>query len=68
MKIDVHNHAIPPAVLDLFNRDHAYGVTFPTSLMRTPDGFQFPLVESFYDVKAKMAECRRTILTVPSFR
>jgi aminocarboxymuconate-semialdehyde decarboxylase len=56
MKIDVHNHAIPPAVLDLFNRDHAYGVTFPTSLMRTPDGFQFPLVESFYDVKAKMAE------------
>jgi aminocarboxymuconate-semialdehyde decarboxylase len=56
MKIDVHNHIIPPAVLDLFNRDNGYGVTFPTSLMRTPDGFQFPLVESFYDVKAKMEE------------
>ena len=56
MKIDVHNHVIPPAVLDLFSRDNGYGVTFPASLMRTPDGFQFPLGESFYDVKAKMAE------------
>jgi aminocarboxymuconate-semialdehyde decarboxylase len=58
MKIDVHNHIIPPTVLDLFNRDNGYGVTFPTSLMRTPDGFQFPLVESFYDVKAKIAELK----------
>jgi aminocarboxymuconate-semialdehyde decarboxylase len=56
MKIDIHNHIIPAAVLDLFHRDDAYGVTFPQSLMRTPDGFQFPLVESFYDSKAKMAE------------
>jgi aminocarboxymuconate-semialdehyde decarboxylase len=56
MKIDVHNHIIPPAVLDLLSRDDAYGVTFQASSMRTPDGFQFPLVESFYEVKAKMAE------------
>src|ERR1700752_729523 len=56
MKIDVHNHIIPPAVLDLLSRDDAYGVTFQASSMRTSDGFQFPLVESFYEVKAKMAE------------
>jgi aminocarboxymuconate-semialdehyde decarboxylase len=56
MKIDVHNHIIPPAVLDLLSRDSAYGVTFPASLMRMSDGFQFPLSESFYDTKAKIAE------------
>jgi aminocarboxymuconate-semialdehyde decarboxylase len=56
MKIDVHNHIIPAAVLDLLTRDGEYGVTFSASSMRLDDGFQFPLVESFYDAKAKMAE------------
>lgn len=56
MKIDVHNHIIPPAVLDLLSRDSAYGVTFPASFMHMADGFRFPLTESFYDTKAKMAE------------
>jgi aminocarboxymuconate-semialdehyde decarboxylase len=56
MKVDVHNHVIPQTVLELLARDSAYGVTFPASLMRTSDGFQFPLVESFHDVKAKIAE------------
>jgi aminocarboxymuconate-semialdehyde decarboxylase len=56
MKIDVHNHIIPPAVLDLLNHDSAYGVTFPAAGMRTADGFQFPLVDSFYDTKAKLEE------------
>jgi aminocarboxymuconate-semialdehyde decarboxylase len=56
MKIDVYNHIIPPAVLDLLNHDSAYGVTFPTASMRMADGFQFPLVDSFYDTKAKIKE------------
>jgi hypothetical protein len=56
MKIDVHNHIIPPAVLDLLNRDSTYGVTFPDASMRTADGFQFPLVDSFHDTKAKIEE------------
>jgi hypothetical protein len=54
MKIDVHNHIIPPAVLDLLNHDSAYGVTFPDASMRTADGFQFSLVDSFHDSKAKI--------------
>jgi aminocarboxymuconate-semialdehyde decarboxylase len=56
MKIDVHNHIIPPAVLDLLNRDSTYGVTFPDAAMRTADGLQFPLVNSFHDAKAKIKE------------
>jgi aminocarboxymuconate-semialdehyde decarboxylase len=56
MIIDVHNHAIPSSVLDLFRKESAYGVSFPDSLMRLPDGFQFPLKPSFYDGKAKLAE------------
>ena len=62
MKIDVHNHIIPLAVLDLLSRDSAYGVTFPVSLMRIADGFQFPLVESFYDTQAKIAELTALIM------
>jgi aminocarboxymuconate-semialdehyde decarboxylase len=56
MKIDIHNHIIPPAVLDLLNHDGTYGVTFPDASMRTADGFQFPLVDSFHDAKAKVEE------------
>jgi aminocarboxymuconate-semialdehyde decarboxylase len=56
MIIDVHNHAIPRSVLDLFQRKAEYGVSFPGILMRLSDGFQFPLKPSFYDAKAKLAE------------
>jgi aminocarboxymuconate-semialdehyde decarboxylase len=56
MIIDVHNHAIPPSVIDLFRKESGYGVSFPDSLMRLSDGFQFPLNPSFYDGKAKLAE------------
>jgi aminocarboxymuconate-semialdehyde decarboxylase len=56
MIIDVHNHAIPRSVLDLFKKRAGYGVSFPGPLMRLSDGFQFPLKPSFYDAKAKLAE------------
>ena len=59
MKIDVHNHAIPQEVLDLLSRDSSYGVTFPGGVMRCGDGFEFPLVDSFYDPKAKLTELER---------
>jgi len=59
MKIDVHNHAIPQEVLDILCRDSSYGATFPGGVMRCGDGFEFPLVDSFYDPKAKLTELER---------
>jgi aminocarboxymuconate-semialdehyde decarboxylase len=56
MIIDIHNHAIPPSVIELFKQKVEYGVSFPGSLMRLSDGFQFPLKPSFHDGKAKLAE------------
>ncbi len=56
MKIDVHNHVIPQAALDLLHHDDSYGVGFSGTTVLSSDGFQFPLAASFYDPKAKLQE------------
>lgn len=56
MKTDVHNHVIPPAVLDLFRKVPAYGVEIRAERWHGGNHVDFDLLPSFVDVEAKLAE------------
>jgi len=56
VSIDVHNHVIPPAVLDLVGRDPAYGVTLAGSRWRSRNIGELDLVPAWYEPVAKLAE------------
>jgi aminocarboxymuconate-semialdehyde decarboxylase len=56
MRIDVHNHAIPEPVLDLLRKEEAYGVRIEGDQWSGGSHAGFPLLPSFTDPAAKIAE------------
>jgi aminocarboxymuconate-semialdehyde decarboxylase len=56
MKIDVHNHAIPEAVLELMRTEDVYRVQIRGGRVEGGNRVGYPLFESFYDPAAKLAE------------
>lgn len=56
MSIDIHNHAIPEAVLDLVTSDPVYGVEVVDGKWRSGNIENFPLVPAWYDPEAKLRE------------
>jgi aminocarboxymuconate-semialdehyde decarboxylase len=56
MRTDVHNHAIPQRAIDLLNNDPVYGVRVEDGLWMGGVHVDFPVVGSFVDPDAKIAE------------
>src|SRR3954453_5679959 len=56
MRIDVHNHAVPEAAIELLNRDPVYGVTVKDRISRGGVHPDFEIVDSFVEPDAKVAE------------
>ena len=56
MRIDVHNHAVPRRAVELLRADAAYGVEVDGDTIRGPGHVPFPLLPSFVDPAAKLAE------------
>lgn len=54
--VDVHNHVIPPEVLDLYRREPAYGVTITGDTWAGGHHVPFTIEASFRDPTAKLAE------------
>jgi len=59
MILDIHNHVIPRAVLDLVLSEHEYGVSVENDRLIHADGFAFALTPAFTDVDTKLAELER---------
>src|SRR2546423_884491 len=60
MKIDVHNHAIPEAVLELMRTEDVYRVKIRGGRVERGSHVGSLLFESFYDPAAKLAELERS--------
>jgi aminocarboxymuconate-semialdehyde decarboxylase len=56
VRIDVHNHAIPPTAIELLNRDPVYGASVEDGVWRGGVHVQFEVADSFVDAGAKLAE------------
>jgi aminocarboxymuconate-semialdehyde decarboxylase len=56
MKIDVHNHAIPPPAVELLRRDPVYGVKLEGDRVAGGSHVPWTLFKSFVEPKAKLAE------------
>jgi aminocarboxymuconate-semialdehyde decarboxylase len=56
MRIDVHNHAIPQAALDVLDQDDVYGVQIEGTRWWGGSHVDFDLIPSFVDPAAKLAE------------
>jgi aminocarboxymuconate-semialdehyde decarboxylase len=56
VNIDVHNHIIPRAVLDLVGGEAAYGVTIDGEHWQSRNIGMFPLVDAWRDPSAKLRE------------
>lgn len=54
--VDVHNHVMPSSVLDLLEREPAYGVRFEDNQWIGVHHVPFTIEESFRDPAAKLAE------------
>lgn len=57
--VDLHNHAIPTQVLDLFGRNPAYGVQLVDGEWHGPHHVPFVVADAFCDPNAKLAEMDR---------
>lgn len=56
MNIDIHNHAIPPRVLDLVLNDPVYGVSIVDGQWRSGNIGSFQLHDAWTDPEAKLRE------------
>lgn len=56
MRVDVHNHAIPQAALDLFADEPGYGVRVEDGRWRGGNHVDFELLAAFVDPEAKLAQ------------
>ena len=56
MPIDVHNHVIPPAVIDLVTGDSRYGVTIENGAWSSRNIGGFPLTDAWYSPEAHLRE------------
>ena len=56
MSIDLHNHVIPRAVLDLVSAEEAYGVRINNGVWWSKNIGEFPLVDAWHDPQAKLRE------------
>lgn len=56
MRIDVHNHAIPEAAIELLGRDRAYGAEVVDGVWRGGVHVRFDVTPPFTDPDAKLAE------------
>lgn len=56
MSVDVHNHVVPSEVLELLRGDPSYGVTIVGDEWHGGHHVGFPVVPSFYDPAAKVAD------------
>ncbi|MBO0820559.1 MAG: amidohydrolase family protein [Nocardiopsaceae bacterium] len=54
--VDVHNHVMPSSVLELLEREPAYGVRFEGNQWIGAHHVPFTVEESFHDPTAKLAE------------
>jgi aminocarboxymuconate-semialdehyde decarboxylase len=59
MKVDVHNHALPQAVIDLVSGDPRFGVTVENGLVKRANYADHPLFPELHDVPAKLAQLDR---------
>jgi aminocarboxymuconate-semialdehyde decarboxylase len=59
MRIDVHNHVIPPGVIDLVRSDSSFGVDISDGWWRGPDHVPFELLKTFYDPATRLADLER---------
>lgn len=59
MKLDVHNHVIPPDVIQLVRNDSSFGIDITDGWWRGPDHVPFELLETFYDPGARLADLER---------
>lgn len=59
MKIDVHNHAIPEAALELLRTEPVYRVTVGSDRVSGGNHVDFPLFPSFVDPAAKVKELEK---------
>jgi aminocarboxymuconate-semialdehyde decarboxylase len=57
--VDVHNHVMPPEVLDLLRRDPGYGVTIEDDTWAGGHHVPFTIQASFRDPTVKLAELDR---------
>lgn len=56
MSIDVHNHIIPQAVIDLCTSEPAYGVTIADGKWKSPNIHDFPFGDAWFDPAGKLRE------------
>lgn len=56
MLVDVHNHVIPPEIMDLLREDRGYGVRVEGDQWTGKQHVPFTIVPPFYDPAAKIAE------------
>jgi aminocarboxymuconate-semialdehyde decarboxylase len=56
VSIDIHNHIIPPSVVDLCSSEPAYGVTVADGQWKSPNIHDFPFVDAWFDPAAKLRE------------
>jgi aminocarboxymuconate-semialdehyde decarboxylase len=59
VRIDVHNHALPEAAVELLRREPAFGVRIQDRVLSSRDHPDFVLERSFTDPAAKLAELER---------
>jgi aminocarboxymuconate-semialdehyde decarboxylase len=56
MNIDIHNHIIPRAVLDLVSEHPVYGVEISDNSWRSRNIGAFPLIDAWHEPSAKLRE------------
>ncbi|HEX4344412.1 MAG TPA: amidohydrolase family protein [Solirubrobacteraceae bacterium] len=59
MKIDVHNHALPQAVIELVSSDPRFGVKIEDGLVKRANYADHPLFDELHLVPAKLAQLDR---------
>jgi aminocarboxymuconate-semialdehyde decarboxylase len=59
VRIDVHNHAIPPGAFELLNSDPVYRVRIADGLWQGGHHVDFAVTPAFVDPEAKLAELER---------
>jgi aminocarboxymuconate-semialdehyde decarboxylase len=59
MKLDIHNHVIPPEVIQLVRGDSSFGIDIADGWWRGPDHVPFELLKTFHDPVARLADLDR---------